>query len=323
MKTESLLELDVSGVILEKQNIAKKELYDCFSSVTDQLGVNIKVLVTRDFDQTINDILRKKSGLEHHYTSIHESSVAVGKTFSYTKDGSIGFTVVFNGNVLGRWEDSNILWRSQAFVHESIHIVDETRFFQEIGEDCFSYPTTTEATLFRLSHLIWEEYNAERYSTEAIEKAVKGISPQGTITYALHDGFVESFVKLIETLPVFLTKNINDFRTWSIDINKLWLKTYPRLRETLVLAAYITAHSDALGKANNLEIIEKKHSFFSERWNVICTHLRSSYRMKNKWDREILTDIANELTLFIKDCGFSLSDVENGIYIAVSTPNFY
>jgi hypothetical protein len=78
-----LLDIDVSGVILEKQNTAKEEIYNHFIVFAEKFGVKIKILVATEFDSMINELLDKKSGLNHHYNSKREQGiVATAKTFS-------------------------------------------------------------------------------------------------------------------------------------------------------------------------------------------------------------------------------------------------
>jgi hypothetical protein len=55
---------------------------------------------------------------------------------------------------------------------------------------------------------------------------------------------------------------------------------------------------------------------------VTYPFLKEIYDLKSKFDKKILTNIADELTLFYKKCGLSMSNVRKGVYIAVKMPDF-
>jgi len=211
-------------------------------------------------------------------------------------------------------------------MHESTHVKDEVQLFREIGTKAFfSDPLTVGDIMFRLAHDIWMDYHAERFSIETFEKVMKEINSHGSVTYGLHKEYTESFVNSLRLLPKFLVREINNFRKWRMTMDEFWPKVYLRLRETLILASFITAHSDALNRTNaEIEEVKKNKSylFFFKRWNAIHIQLQSLYKLENKFDKKILTNIADEIGSLFKDCGVSLSNIENGIYIAVSPPNF-
>jgi len=326
MNSENLLKINVNGVVSRKRDIAKKELYEHFKALGNTPEIGIEIVVTPDFDQTVDSILRERKESKCQYTSKREHVVAVAKTIPYPREDNIGFIIVFNGDVFGKWKDQQRIWRLMMFLHESVHVEDELQLFQEIGAKVFfSDPTTVEDTMFRLAHGIWMDYHAERFSIETLEKAAKEVDPQGTVTYGSHEGYIKSFVESLNNLPMFLDKEIDDFRKWRMTMDEFWPKVYLRLRETLILASFVTAHSDALNKTN-VEIEEMKnnesHLFFFKRWNKMHVQLQSLYQLKNNFCKEILTNIGDELVLLSKECGMTLSNIENGIYVAVNPPNF-
>lgn len=323
MKSEISLEIWVDGVTAEKRDIAKKELHNHFQVLGDIVEpVPITIHVSMDFDQTVDSILQEKCGSEYRYSSKRDQVIAVAKTISYPLDNNIGFTIVFDGAVFGQWEEQQHIARLMFFSHELIHVIDEVRLFHHLGANSFfSEPTTVEDTMFRLAHDIWVDYHAERFSIESLEKAVTELDSQANITYELHEGYTKSFVESVKTLPKFLAKEIHDFKTWRTTINEFWSKVYLRLRETLILASFITAHSDALGKTN-AETKEMKENesylFFFERWNAIHSQLQSLYTSKDRFEQGILTEVSATLVSIFEHCGITLSNVENGIYVAVN-----
>ena len=166
------------------------------------------------------------------------------------------------------------------------------------------------------------EYNAVRSSTEIIVNIVKKSDPKGVLRCETHNIYADAFLKLIDTLPEVLTKNINDFRNYRISIDTLSNIVFPKLKEMLILAAYISAHSDAFNEEDFFEkIIKTKHPSFLERWKTVRLHLKSLYEMDN-FDRKLLKQIAHEIPLYYRECGFTLSDTEKGLYIRVNVPVF-
>jgi len=59
MKSNDLLKIDVNGVVSERQDIAKKDLCNLFEPLVNNLKVPVEIIVTPDFDQTIDNILKK------------------------------------------------------------------------------------------------------------------------------------------------------------------------------------------------------------------------------------------------------------------------
>ena len=324
MKPKKLLEIDVQGVVSKKQHIAKKELQQRFKEFGSILErVPIKVVVTPNFDQAVDSILKEKLKVKLQYSSKRNQVVAIAKTIPYPINNSIGFILVFNSATFGNWEEGQYLDRFIHFNHEITHIIDDLKLFRFLGAGLFfSEPRKTNEIMFNLAHDIWMDYNAERFSIEILEKVVKSHNSKAIITYGLHEGYVKSFVELLITLPKLLTEEIDDFRNRRTTIDDLWGKAYLKLRELLIVASFVTAHSDALNKKNEqIEEMKKneQYSLFFQRWKSIHKKLQLLYdsKSKDKFDDVTLTKIAAELLSLFKIYGFILSDVKNGVYVKV------
>ena len=231
-----MLDLDVSGVTVERQEVAKQELGYIFKPIEERLGVTIRVLVLADFDGKINELLTKKSGINYHYNSRREQGiVATAKTLSYAEEGGIGFTVVINANHLGRWDAPLELSRALLFTHEAIHIADDTSLFDQIGNVCFIETATAVEVLNNLAYLSWTEYHAIRASTEALTR-IGTINSSYIETITFYTGYIDSFVGLIKSLPDLLTKNVSDFMNHKLSFDELVANVFPILKQILILA---------------------------------------------------------------------------------------
>jgi len=87
------LKINVSGVVLQRQDVAKEELYKQFKHLCNELETDIELIVTSVFDQTVDSILRKKRGCKHKYISKREHVVAIAKTIPYLIDRNIEFLI--------------------------------------------------------------------------------------------------------------------------------------------------------------------------------------------------------------------------------------
>jgi hypothetical protein len=248
---------------------------------------------------------------------VNKESLQQQRLSPVPKDDNISFTVVFNADHLGRWDESLSLWRFNFFVHEATHIVDDIFRFKEIGNACFSEPITGEENINYLSYLIWTEYNAVRTSAEALA-SIGSINASDVEKYTIQVGYVDSFVALIKMLPDFLTKNITDFRERKIDIDTLTTIVFPILRQAMILATYVDAQLDGLKNGNRAEqFVEGKYSFFVERWSVIHDKIKILYESQKTFDKEAKGVIANEIRKLYYNCGFTLTDTEKGLYVGV------
>ncbi|MCW4018329.1 MAG: hypothetical protein NWF00_06585 [Candidatus Bathyarchaeota archaeon] len=318
------LDIDVSDVISEKQDVAQKELLTCFAPIVDNFGVYIKILITRNFDSTINYLLRKNSGFDYQYSSKREQGIAAtGRMFSEPKEDTVSFTLIFNGHHLSDWQDHILLWRRVIFLHEAIHIIDETLRFKEIGNACFSEPHKANEIMNNLSFRIWTEYNAVRGSAEAIA-GIPNIITSDVEKYTLHQGYVDSFAGLIKTLPDLLVKNVTAFRKRIMGIDQLARNVFPILSQSLILATYVAAQYDALEKKNRLEeLVDGDYSFFFDRWTIVHNKIQSIYDSFEKINEKRIIEMANDIRLLYLNCGFTMTDTENGLYVAVSFPNLH
>lgn len=324
------LEIEIQGVVPEKVCVARREIQTYLGRVGKILGdTPLKVHVTSDFDQTVNRILREKRLVKIPYSSKRISVAACAKTICYPHGDGIGFILVLNSGVLGKWEDEWRAYRILVFCHEAAHITDALKLFNFLGaEPLFSEPTKTVEIMSSLARGIWGEYMAERFAVETMQEVARNVSSGAAVQYNIRDWFVDSFIELLNTLPQVLRKDTSKFRLWMISMDDLWPKVYLGLREMLVVASLVAAYSDALSKKDDQ--IEKmknfaKHCIFFQKWEAIHKELRLLYEygklLYTTDDYDIytqhLTRISNELLSIFRIYGFAISDVESGIYVSV------
>ncbi len=318
MSLDNAIEINVDGVVIERQEAAKQDLINQFKPLVDSLKISIKVIVTKNFNVEINNILRQQSGLETNYSQKRNHCFAVAKTIPFFDNENARFVIVLDANTFGRWEETDFS-RRQVLSHESIHLIDELLLFKELGINIFKNPfSSVEAFKLTLAFDIWMEYHAERFSIEWINNAIKTVAPEAIITYGLHEKFMNSLEQSVKSLPDFLAQNTEDFANREIGIEKLWSDCYLRLRETLILAALVTSQLDATSRVNQThEFFQDDYSFFSSRWSEIHNHMQTLYQTENKFDKDVFDDIGDELITLFENCGLRLSNVDEGIYVAV------
>ncbi len=327
-KTEfsNSLMIVVTGVIPDKQKEAEEELKNFFGPLAVNLGAFIEVIVTDKFSETVGRIQSERRSVKIPYDAKRSHVVAVGKVIPYKREDKIAFAVVFDVSLFGKWESERELFRTLTYCHERVHIGDEKILCDDIGIAAFfAEPKTVESVFFRLAHDVWMEYNAERYCVETCVRVAKEVSANATVQFNSHNSYAKSYISSVESLPEFLHQNIPGFMDWKMTIDELWLKIYPRVRETLILAAITTAHSHALGKIDGeLLIVQGKanYSFFFDSWKSVENDLRAIYGTAKKYDRETLTRIANQLNMLYEKCGTTLNNTKKGIYIGVKPVDF-
>jgi len=315
--------INVNDVAPEKRKEVEAELREFFGPCAKDLSVFIDIIVTGKFSEVVGRILTEKCGVKLPYNAKHSEVVAYGKTIPYKRDSELSFALVFDASVFGKWEEEQRLFRLLTFSHEKVHIEDEKILCDDIGIDAFlTEPMTAEDIFFRLAHDIWMEYNAERYSIEIFMSALKELHSDATVNFNWHQGYVGSYISLLKSLPDFLKDSTIEFMNWKMKIEQFWPKMYLRLRETLVLAAFTSAHSDVLSKTNE-DLVNlgrnQCYSFFFDTWRFVETTLRKIYETERRYDKGLLTDIANELRAFFERCGATLSNLSEGVYVAVDT----
>jgi hypothetical protein len=327
-KTEfsNSLMIVVNGVIPDKQKEAEEELKDFFGPLAVNLETFIEVVVTDKFSETVEKIQSERRGVKIPYNAKRSHVVALGKVIPYKREDKLAFAVVFDISLFGKWERERALCRTLTYCHERVHIGDEKILCDDIGIAAFfSEPKTVESVFFCLAHDIWMEYNAERYCVETCVKVAKEVHANAIVEFKSHKNYAKSYISSIESLPEFLHQNIPEFMNGKMTIDELWSKIYPRVRETLILAAFTTAHSHALGKIDDELLIVQgnvNYSFFFDTWKSIEKDLWAIYGTAKKYDKEILTRIANKLNMFYEKCGTTLNNTKNGIYIGVKPVDF-
>jgi hypothetical protein len=324
VKPQASLAINVNDVVQEKQKEAEAELKAFFCSAIEDFDVTIDIVVTGKFSEVVGVILRENLGVTIPYNARHSEVVACGKTIPYKRENHLAFYVVFDASVFGKWEDEKRLDRILTFSHEKTHVEDDKMLCDDLGLDVFlAEPTTAEGLFFRLAYEIWMEYNAERYSIEVFTKVLKELHSGATVNFNLHEEYIRSFARLLKALPIFLQESGREFMNWKMTIDKFWSEMYLRLRETLVLAAFTAAHSDALGKINEQLVSVRQnedYSFFFDIWKFIESELRMIYKTGRKYDKAILNKIAESLRALYERCGATLSNTRTGIYVAVHLP---
>lgn len=314
--------INVNDVATEKQKEAEIELRDCFGPLARDLDIFIEVIVTGKFTEIVGKILSERCGVKIPYNAKHSEVVACGKTIPYKRENELAFVVIFDASVFGKWENEQNIHRLLTLSHEKIHVEDEKILCDDIGIDVFLFePTIVEDIFFRLAHDVWMEYNAERHSVEIFMNTVKELYPDATANFNLHQGYVKSFISLLESLPDFLHKNIREFMNWKMTMDEFWPKMYLKVREVLVLAAFTSAHSDALGNINDYLLNMRQNKscpFFFDTWKSVESDLRTIYETDRRYDKSILTNIANKLRELYERCGMTLSDTQSGVFVTVN-----
>ena len=325
MRPNDLFKVNVDDVAPDRREDAKGELANHFEPFSRDFKIPIEIIVTRDFAGTVGRILSSELGVEILYSAKQKEVIAIAKVIPYSRDDGLGFIIVFDASAFGAWEKEQRIWRLLTFIHEGTHVRDDKTLLDNIGaKSFFSKPTTAEDVLFRLAHDIWAEYDAERSPLEIFIVELKKISPNATASFSSHDGHIASFGKLLETLPKFIRRTIDDFCNLRTTMDVFWPEMYNRLRETLVLAAFTSAHSDALNKIDKkLSAIRqnKEYSFFFSIWQSIESDLRALYQTPKQYGKDTLVSIASKLRSFFENCGMILSNTSNGIHAEVRCGN--
>lgn len=187
----------------------------------------------------------------------------------------------------------------------------------------FDEPKTREDTFLLLAHDLWMEYHAERYSILAFTDAIKSKDPKAKIDFNSHKGYAESFINILEGLPDFINTTVLAFQNWEITMKEFWPSIYLRLRETLLLASFTSAHYAATGKdiPGLADILDKReYQFFFDVWNDIEIKLSEIYSSEEYPKKAILMEIGVLLMILFERCGITIDDTPEGIYVNVNSP---
>lgn len=320
--------IDVSGVVPEKREGAISNLRKILENFLSpsKTKLSVRIIIPQDFAKTVDGLrdatLRRLSPYDPKRTQVR----AVAKTIPHLSGGRLTFAVILDGAIFGHWLTEHYLFRLWILSHELVHVADEDVHFCKAGHtSIFSQPNTVEETLFDWAWAIWMEYHAVRFTMDSFEQTIREIRkdfPKASINYGFLGSYMDSLSALLSDIFPFLRDNINRFRTWGLTIEQLHARVFPRLQETLVLAAYASAMCDAVpafqSKIHAPKQTEAYKLLLSELWPQIHDELKRIYIERKEYSPEQLNSLCRYVRSFFSQCGFELSNTTTGIYIALN-----
>lgn len=320
-----MLTIEVEGVTEDKRDTAEKEIKRFFGpSVESDPEIDLAVLIPKDFDAKVTEVLQSERGVSLPYSARREEVIAVGKTIPLLRDGELSFVVIFNATALGRWEEELLGWRHLLYSHELSHVLDEILISRSMGIEKFlSEPETKREIFLRLAQNVYMEYRAERWSLETFQEILRDRGTEIDATQTGHESYVDSFASLLQGLPDFVNDKITGFQYWRMTIDELWPLMYERLRGILVLAAFTSAHSDALDIAYpSMRALrtDGRFHFFFEVWEQVERLLRDLASIDQDYDEDRIWEIGELVSEFFNRCGVEVTDVPGGTYFSVHRP---
>lgn len=242
LKVKSFLEINTEGFRKGKKREAKKELRTLLRKVVrKQIAIN--VIVTKDFQATVNRCLQEKRKVTIPYDPKRSKGQAIAKTSPYISNGKLHFTLIIDGAIFGEWKVKEKISRSLTLGHEVVHIRDDILRFEEMGAEAFEEPKTLQEVMFHLAHDIWMEYHAERIILDISKKLALEME-EITFDPTLSRTRIKDLKEIVREILPFLQNEIEDFRKSHSTIDDLWGTAYLRIREMLFFATYVAAISD-------------------------------------------------------------------------------
>ncbi len=316
-----MYEIDLSGVIETKREVARKEFDEYLSSWMQKIGdANVRVVVAIDFTETVesyrNEIFKKL----RKYNPQHLETIAQAKTVPFVVDDKLWFAIILDGKTFGSWDDQLSIYRMVVLLHELAHVVDFNTEAKIFGRDfLFEGTRTAEQLFFKIACDIWTEYHAERRALGLINDAAKSIDPSGYVTYNVVEDFADRLVKMLKEIEPFVRDLINKGTTGEIDINYFFLQVSERMKEMLNIASFLYAQAHALEKHRNLinkiESLPEFQRFLGDTWKKVVGIVMEMFDSEIGYNVDKLRIIASEVRNIFAQCGVEVKDTEQGVHV--------
>lgn len=321
-------EINVEGVVAERKEAAVEEVR-WFLRVLDRVSKKAKierVIIAKDFDATINRLssVHKAYGIE--YKAQRRSVRAAAKVLVHIENDNISFSLVFDGNTFGNWEASAKGLRFEKFLHELSHIALYDTRFEKVGTERFyANENTAEGVCFSLALTTRDEYVVDRVVDKLCQEFLTDEHHQPVHLAKLHmaEGvdFRVVLAELMGKMPGFIRQNVRDFKLWRKTIEALWPEILQFLEELLTVFAHCAATYDGLKEWGqifaDISATEAYRAF-------LRGHLERIHEEWQKWFSEPHYDeagsldvIQNRIREIFRNCGLTLTNVSDGIYVSV------
>ncbi|MBA7636099.1 hypothetical protein ES703_43714 [subsurface metagenome] len=265
-----------------------------------------------------------KYGIE--YKAQRRTVRTIGKTIEHIENERISFSLVFDGEVFGSWEERAKAFRFEKFLHELVHTVIDSARFERLGAQEF-YPNekTAEGVCLSLALVATNEYIVDRIVDELCQNSLVNDDHQPVPLAKIHSAqgvdFRITLSELMDKMPSFIIQNIQDFREWRMTMDTLWPRIYEFLEELLtVFAHYAAAYDRQEGWCQTLADISRTQAYRS----FLSGHLETIHREWQRWFDEPDSNeassakaIGKEIRGIFQRCGLTLTNVSNGIYVSV------
>ncbi|MBA7671041.1 hypothetical protein ES703_79192 [subsurface metagenome] len=248
-------EINVKGVEPERQQAAVDEIrwfLKILSTATRESRGDVtlrRVVIAKDFNATISELSPQWETSEVKYKAQRRTVRTIGKIIEHVENDKISFSLVFDGEVFGKWDEQAKASRFEKFLHEMVHIVIDATRFQKLGTGNY-YPNekTAEGVCLSLALVATNEYRVDRIVEELCQKFLSDDNHQPVPLAKLYlaEGFDLRFtlLELMSKMPEFIVQNVLDFKEWRIAIDELWYRICQFLDELLTVFAHCAAMYD-------------------------------------------------------------------------------
>lgn len=325
-------EINVEGVIPEKQQAATEEIQwflQLLSTPTkkSQLEVPVRrVIIAKNFNATVNEVspFHKINGIE--YKAQRRAVQAIAKTIEHIENDRISFSLIFDGEVLGSWEERAKAFRFEKFLHELVHIVVDSARFKKLGaKNFYADEKTAEGIGLSLALVTRNEYIVDRMVNELCQKFLKDDDNQPVPLARLYSAegfdFRATLCELIGKMPEFIVQNVLDFKERRIAMDMFWPRICEFLDELLTVFAHCAATYDRQESwPQTLSEISQTHaykSFLNGHLEAIHREWQRGFNESDYDEAQSVEAIAKEIRGIFHRCGLTLTNVSGGIYVSV------
>lgn len=325
-------EINVEGVTPEKQQAATEEIQwflQLLSTTTKKLQLEVlvkRVIIAKNFNATVNEVslFHKINGIE--YKAQRRAVRAIAKTIEHIENERISFSLVFDGEVFGSWEEQAKAFRFEKFLHELVHtVIDGARFKKSGTKNFHPDEKTAEGVCLSLALVTRNEYIVDRMVDELCQEFITDDDNQPMSLARLYSAegfdFRATLLELIGKMPEFIAQNVLDFKEWHITMDRFWPRICAFLEELLTVFAHCAAtYGRQEGWLQTLSEISQTRAYRS----FLSGHLEAIHR---EWQRRFgesdydeaqsVEAIAKEIRGIFHRCGLTLTNVSGGIYVSV------
>ena len=228
-----MTEIRLDGVSNNQKAIAEEEIKSLLDNFFSENENPVALIwIAKSFREAICSFHGNSS-----YTPSHEYGTAAAKTMSMLNDGKLVFTLVFDGNVFGKWEKEKRIFRTSLLSHEFVHVADGYRQWLEEGTDkFFAKPVRYQESLLHNAWILWEEFDACRLVMEVLGKVAKEFG--GKVHDDLSVGNAETLYTMLKDIRHFIDQRIRDYRLSELTLDQLQYQITSKVLWILILWAY-------------------------------------------------------------------------------------